>query len=201
MLRLVICCVVGLASTAAHADAPGDDDKPASLGDRAFAYVAWHAGLGTPVGLTGIEAGIGDGWFRAGAGVGVGWRGLEIAAMVRALAEVAGIHAGGGFGVSRGGGTRTLRVGWREPGDPDFDLQFAEGTVWVNGEAVVEIPIRRIFLRFYAGISYAAAVSCEADYFNGEPDRSCTFAERRTLERDPWLGYAGGALGIWFAGP
>ena len=121
--------------------------------------------------------------------------------MVRALAEVAGIDAGVGLGVSRGAGTHALRVAWRDPGDPDFDPQFAAGTVWVNGEAVIEVPLRRVFLRFYAGISYAAGVSCVADYVNGEPDRPCSAAERRVLERDPWLEYAGGAVGIWFAGP
>lgn len=194
--------VLGIAT--ARAQPPGftPPAPPPEDPGGAFAFVAPHLGLGTPLGLLGLEAGIGDEWFRASVGVGVGFSGLELAAMVHAMTEVRWLDLGIGAGVSRGGALHALIVGWSDPSDPPFEPQFDSNTVWLDAEVVVEVPFGSgVFGRLYGGASYAASIDCYADSTRGAPDRPCDGAERLTLVEDPWMPYLGVALGVRWPAP
>jgi len=190
--------VVVLLSGVAHAEGYYDP-KPEPAGEARdpaapFVTTALHFGLGTPVGLMGIEAGLGAGPFRGAVGAGIGLRGLELSAMGRVMTTMGGADIGIGVGVSRGPGSESVDVGWHDASDPDETVQFAAGTGWANVELDVELAANRWYsTRFYAGASYAIARVCEVDVYGGETHH-CDPVQGAMLDEHPWMPYLGVAL-------
>ena len=160
-----------------------------------FFYATPQLGFGAPLGLLGIEAGFGASWFRAGIGAGIGLRGPEVAAMARAMiVEVGPATVGLGAGVSRGPGVHDLNVGWSEP-DERF-VEFADGTVWGNGEVTVEWPVHRYaFMRASGGVSYAIDARCEVEVSDDDVE-PCSADEHSMLGR--WMPYVSVGAGFRF---
>ncbi|MBA3499919.1 MAG: hypothetical protein M4D80_11630 [Myxococcota bacterium] len=176
--------LVMLLSSTAHAE------------DDVFFYGAAHLGLNLPVGAVGGELGVGLDWMRASAGVGRGFRGVSMAAMVRAVGEMSGMDIGIGLGISRGPGLHDTNISLGE-GDPDQepDTHFGDATRWLDLQVSFEFAISdHSFMRLTAGMTHAFDIDCESE----DKDIGgtvCDSMQRNELEASsysPYLGIAGG---------
>ena len=192
--------VVALLGGVAHADGYYDPKPEPPAREGPFVTAAVHFGLGAPLGLLGVEAGLGNGPLRGAVGAGLGLRGLELGAMGRAMTQLGGLDVGLGVGVSRGPGTHELQVGWHDASDPDETLQFGNGTTWANVELDVELVANRWYAtRFYAGASYAFSRVCEVDVYNGDT-HPCDPGQGAMLDAHPWMPYVGIAVVFRYPG-
>lgn len=177
--------IVLLASTTvAHAE-------PAATEDSGYVFAATQLGLGAPLGLFGVEAGVGYDWFRASAGIGIGTGGPQAGATLRTFTTLDGIDVGVGLGLSKGPGPGKISLG---EGDEDDEIpMFDADTYWTNGEIAVEVPLTRwSFTRFFAGASYAVGGGCK------DADGACDPVQRAMLEKERWMPYAGIAAVVRF---
>lgn len=136
---------------------------------EAFGFAAGHVGLGTPLGATGVEAGVGFAFVRASAGVGIGFRGLELMAGMRAVIPLSRRQSSelglvlGGF-ISRGPSLNELDVGWHDANDPPGSVQYGNRTVWFSGDLGLLISLRMgLELGVYAGLGHAIVRDCVID--------------------------------------
>lgn len=165
--------------------------------DAPYVFGAAHLGLGTPLGYTGAELGVGWSWARVSVGLGRGFRGVETAAMFQLLPwepEHGRVTPGLGVGVARGPGQFDLdccALGESSTDDDDGrSIQFGARTWWINAELDVEYGVSpRASLRAYVGVSLPTAIECEN---TGDGSARCTADERDRL--DTYLPYAGGAV-------
>jgi len=177
-----IAVTVLLSSSVAYAEEPAQDDG-------GFVFAATQFGLGTPLGLFGVEAGVGYDWFRAAAGVGIGTGGPQVGATLRAFTTMSGIDVGVGLGLSKGAGPSMIAPEGEEKEIP----MFAADTYWTNAELVVEVPLTSwSFARFVAGASYAVGGGCE------DSEGPCDGLQRAELEEKRWMPYAGVAAVLRF---
>jgi hypothetical protein len=162
-----------LCSTVAHAEH-----------ETGHGFVAPQLGVGAPLGVLGVEAGIGFDWFRGAVGAGFGTGGTQVAAMARAMMATRWLELGIGLGVSHGAGPVPIAF---DQGDEDDHIpRFSNDTFWANAELVVEVALsRRTLARFFIGVSYAIGDTCE------DRDGPCDGLQRTMLENDRWMPYTG----------
>lgn len=186
---------------------PPEPDKP-------FIFAAPHVGLNAPLGLFGFEVGAGYEWFRGSIGAGFGFGGLEIATTVRAMTRFSSVDAGIGVGLSRGGALHDFDIsigettGYNSDDEPPGNVQYDANTLWLNLEAVIELPLPGgAFTRFYGGITSPLYVECVYEPESG-PDEPCDWYQREELRNEryqPFVGLAAGfrwpqpprARGVW----
>lgn len=181
--------IVGLAGCAAAAGrARADTD------DRVFGFAAAHVGLSAPLGAIGVEAGVGFSVLRASLGVGLGLRGIEIAALVRASFRVGHIgrlplNLSVGLGGSRGPGINDLGVGFPGETGPKEIVSFGDDTRWANGELGLELAVTRaLAVRVYAGAAVPVSAACVVEIDDG-PEMPCDGEQRAHLTSvDPFVG-------------
>jgi hypothetical protein len=180
--------------TLAHAGGgyydPPPQSQPHATDDDAFVFAAPSLGLGAPLGLLGIEFGVGLDALRLSGGAGIGLRGVQIGATGRAFTRMGGFDIGIGLGISRGAAWSPSSSNWDEDRDPQ--PAFAPETVWASLEIALEIPISRwSFTRFTAGVSYAASPTCEVDRPD-MPDTPCDAFQASMLDgNERFLPYVG----------
>jgi len=177
--------VVMLLGSAAHAE------------DDVFVFAAGHAGLNLPLGGLGGELGVGLDWLRASGSVGRGFRGVSMAAMVRAVREVSGVDVGVGIGVSRGPGLHDLNISLGEGGDdPEFNTHYGQATRWLDAEVSAELAVSdHGFVRFTLGMTRAFDIDCDSERYGTHEPSVCDGAQIAELRDDgfvPYLGIAGG---------
>lgn len=176
------------AATSAHADTAADDEL--------FAFVSAHVGLSAPLGALGAEAGLGFWVLQGSVGVGLGLRGIQVAAQVRASPPIGHLgrlplHLSVGVGGSRGPGVNDLGVGLGEGGGANEIVSFGDDTRWVNGELGLELRVTRaLAVRVYGGIGVPVDAVCVVEIDHG-PEMPCD-AEQRThlVSVDAFVGAA-----------
>lgn len=196
-MKLVAVLLAIVFTPPAHAGG-GYYDPPAppasaATDDDAFVFAAPSLGLGAPLGLLGIEFGVGLDALRISGGAGIGTRGVQIGATGRAFTRMGGFDIGLGLGISRGAAWQLSHESFAE--DPQPEPAFGSGTVWGNLELAVEVPITRYsFTRFTAGLSYAVSPVCEV-YEPHMSNTRCDADQARMLEDNdrfmPYVGIAG----------
>jgi hypothetical protein len=174
--------------------------SPADADDDVFFFAAGHLGLNLPVGAAGAELGVGLDWMRASASVGRGFRGVSMAAMVRAVREFSGMDVGLGVGLSRGPGLHDLNISFGEgdPEDEEPETHFGGDTRWLDLEVSFELAFSgHGFMRLTAGMTHAFDIDCESE----DKDIGATVcdpSQRNELERSSYSPYAGIAGGVRF---
>ena len=201
-LLLVLSAVSFLEGSAAAEDDPPLDNKP-------ITFLAMHFGLNTPVGAIGVEAGVGQSWFRASVSGGFGFRGLEYGAMVRVVTpgaiQLYGTQFGLGAGISRGPGLHTLNISLGEGDDDDESpesFHYGSNTLWGNLELVAERSlIGGSFMRVYVGATTALYMTCSAKLRATDMTVPCSAESKFELENERFLPYFGIAYGVRFPAP
>ncbi len=182
--------------------------------DRPFIFGAPHLGLNAPLGLFGIEVGVGYEWFRASVGAGIAFGGFELAATIRAMTRMSSVDVGVGVGMSRGGALYDFDIsigestGYNSHDEPPGNIQYDQNTLWLNVELVLELPLPGgAFTRLYGGVTSPLYVDCVYEPESG-PDEVCDFFQREELRDQryqPFVGLAAGfrwpqpprARGVW----
>ncbi len=127
--------------------------------DGPVLFLGGHLALGAPVGDAGVEVGVGDGWLRGSVGLGLGFRGIQQSAMVRAITPGFGVKLAVGAGVSRGPAVGEIEDPWD---DIRGAAHYGNDTVWGNVEIGVDFVMRRpTELRLYVGYSHEVVRDCE----------------------------------------
>lgn len=173
---------------------------PAAGDDTPFVFVTGQLGLNLPIGGAGMELGVGLDWFRGSISTGIGFRGVGVAAMVRAMHDFAGIDLGAGAGISRGPGLHTLDVSLGEGGETStYATHYASGTLWSDFEFTAEVQLGgNAFTRVALGLTRAMYVECESEHADTGQIMDCDNLQVGDLENDGFLPYLGVAAGFRF---